>query len=103
MYIRHFEIMPRRQEAKPLPGYKCCQIACLNGTMPPEKFWLAVSFFIAVGLSGILFGLAAALDENALYYAAGPCLGYAVFIIMLDQSPCLNKMFCNNSQTKSNN
>jgi hypothetical protein len=99
MYIRHFEIMPRRQEAKPLPGYECCQIGCLNGTMPRHKLALAISFFVALGLSGILFGLAEFFDENALYYAAGACLGYALVIIVLDQSPCLRTMFCNNPQT----
>jgi len=94
--------MPRRQEAKPLPGYdECCQIECLNGTMPRKKLALAISFFVALGISGILFGFAEAFDENALYYAAGACLGYALVIIILDQSPCLTKMFRNNSQTTS--
>jgi len=69
--------------------------------MPRKKLALAISFFVALGISGILFGFAEAFDENALYYAAGACLGYALVIIILDQSPCLTKMFRNNSQTTS--
>lgn len=102
MYIRHFEIMPRRPDAQPLPGYECCKIACLNGELPRERFLLAVSFFVAIGISGILFGLAEELDENALKYAAGACLGYALVIAIIDQNPCLTKMFRNNSQTTPN-
>ena len=91
--------MPGHTPPKPLPCYDCCKIECLNGTMPLKKLALPIYFFVALGISGILFGLAEAFDENALYYAAGTCLGFALVIIMLDQNPCLRKMFRNNSQT----